>query len=464
MKRLTIQFRLAAWYFLSVAAIVVLFAAGSWFALQASMFHSIDRDLDYRMAAVVPFIAGRSLNSQEQFARVFAGSSDVSIVGVFVQVTDDESNIIYESDVLLSRHIRPMPPGPPDGSLSIETIPHHSWPLRAAGRRIVVAGVGLTVHVVEPLRDTLSSLREYALYFSLLVPLALLLTTTVGYSMSRRALAPVELIRKQADAIDPADLATRLRVPESEDELARLAHTLNAMLARIESGFRSIQQFTADASHELRAPLALIITAGDVSLRRERPRQELAETLGKIVREARRMSRLIEDLLTLARGDSGPHSSEPTISDVAVILRELCSELSPSAAAKGLHLVSSVPDHDLFARGDADDLRRLFLILIDNAIKYTEAGSISIALSADAQHVKFTVIDTGIGIEPDALPHIFDRFWRADKVRSRAEGGVGLGLALASQIAHRHAASIGVESAPGKGTAFTVLLQSHLSV
>ena len=264
MKRLSIQVRLAAWYFLSVAAIIVLFAACSWYALKASMYHSIDRDLGYRMAVIVPFIESHSLNSREQFARVFANSSDSSIVGVFVQVTDDQSNVVYASDILRSHRVPALSPGVPSGSVSLTTVGQSGWPVRAASKHVVIGGTGVTVHVVEPLRDMLGSLREYALYFSLLIPLALILTTTVGYWMSRRALAPVEQIRKQAEAIDAADLTTRLKVPESDDELSRLAQTLNAMLSKIEAGFRSVERFTADASHELRAPLALIITAGEV--------------------------------------------------------------------------------------------------------------------------------------------------------------------------------------------------------
>ena len=387
--------------------------------------------------SVVPFIESHSLNSREQFARVFANSSDSSIVGVFVQVTDDQSNVVYASDILRSHRVPALSPGVPTGSVSLTTVGQSGWPVRAASKHVVVGGTGLTVHVVEPLRDMLGSLREYALYFSLLIPLALILTTTVGYWMSRRALAPVEQIRKQAEAIDAADLTTRLKVPESDDELSRLAQTLNVMLSKIEAGFRSVERFTADASHELRAPLALIITAGEVSLRHERSREQLAETLQKIVREARHMSKLVENLLALARGDGQALGAESVPVDLALLLRELCTELAPAAHAKGLELTATIPDNEVYALGETTDLRRLFLILVDNAIKYTEAGSINLSLTSNDAHVKVTVRDTGIGIEQDALPHVFDRFWRADKVRSRSEGGAGLGLSLASQIVQK---------------------------
>jgi heavy metal sensor kinase len=460
LKRLSIQLRLTAWYLLSLTVIVALFAAGSWLALRASMYHSIDRDLRYRIATVIPFIESHSLNTREQFEKAFANSSDSSIVGVFVQVTDDRAALLYESDVLASHRVPLMPRGLPDGSISITTTGERGWPVRVVSRHIVVGGIGLTVHVVEPLRDLLSSLREYSLYLALLVPVVLLLTATAGYWMSRRALAPVEHIRKEAEAIDPADLTTRLRVPPTDDELAWLAQTLNAMLSRIEEGFRSIERFTADASHELRAPLALIITAGDVSLRRERSREELAETLRRIVREARHMSKLVENLLALARGDAQRQSSELAPMDMAGLLRELCSELGAAADAKGLKLTSAIPDLEVQVMGESTNLRRLFLILLDNAIKYTEAGSITLSLDMEGSLVRVTVADTGIGIEQGSLPHVFDRFWRADKVRSRAEGGAGLGLSLASQIVQQQGGTISVESDPGRGSRFTVQLNA----
>ncbi len=459
MKSLSIQVRLTAWYLLSLAIIVALFAGGSWLALKASMYHSIDRDLRYRIATVIPFIESHSLNTREQFEKVFANSADSSIVGVFVQVRDDQA-LLFQSDVLASHRVPLMPPGQPDGSVSIMTAGEGGWPVRVAGKHIVVEGRGLTVYVVEPLRDLLSSLREYSLYLALLVPAVLILTATAGYWMSRRALAPVENIRKEAEAIDPADLTTRLRVPATHDELARLALTLNAMLSRIEAGFRSIERFTADASHELRAPLALIITAGEVSLRRERSREELAETLRKIVREARHMSKLVESLLALARGDAQRQASGPAPVDLAGMLGELCAELGAAAHAKGLNLTASIPDHEIPVMGESTNLRRLFLILLDNAIKYTEAGSITLTLHAENSLVKVIVADTGIGMEPNALPHVFDRFWRADQVRSRAEGGTGLGLSMAAQIVQQHGGAISVESELGRGSRFAVQLRA----
>jgi heavy metal sensor kinase len=458
LKDLPIHVRLTAWYLLSLAVIVTLFAVGSWYAMRLTMYHSIDSDLSYRMDAVVPFIESHSLNTPANFRKTFANSRDSAIVGVFVQITDASSNLLYESDVLDEHHVPIFARGASNGAVETSTVRYRGWAVRVATKRVTVDGMELTAHVVEPLSDLLRSLHELTIYFALLVSVALLLTAGAGFWTSRRALAPVEQIRREADAIDPADLTARLQVPPHDDELGKLARTLNSMLARIERGFRSVEQFTADASHELRAPLAFIITAGDVSLRRQRSREELVESLSKIIAEARRMSKLVEDLLVLARGDARQLSHNMQTVNLTRLVEETAERMAPAAAAKSLELKVTLPERSVEIDGVESDVRRLFLILLDNAIKYTDQGTISITLVAEPAGASITVCDTGIGIDSSALPQVFDRFWRADKVRSRAEGGVGLGLSLASQIIQRHHGTIAVDSVLGKGTTFTVKL------
>lgn len=272
-------------------------------------------------------------------------------------------------------------------------------------------------------------------------------------------MSQIEELKKELETIGPPNLTKRLAVPASDDPLNGLAQSLNAMLSRIELGYRSIERFTADASHELRAPLSLIITATEVSLRNERSNEELKDTLRKIIREARYMSRLVEGLLAVARGNV-QQGAEMLHVDVVGLLRELCDELEPSATEKGLKLISALPGRPVEVVGDRTELRRLFLILLDNAVKYTEAGSIALTLAAEARLIRVTVADTGVGIERDALSHVFDRFWRADKGHTRAESGVGLGLSLASEIVRKHGGTISVESEVGVGTSFVVQLRS----
>ncbi len=454
MKRLPIHARLTAYYLCSLVIIVTLFAAGCWYAMKSSMYDSIDRDLSYRMKAVVPFLRSHSLNTVEDFDRSLDNAPGSFVVGVFLQITDSKSTMLYQSDVLTSHDITTFAAPNADGSISWSVANEHGWTVRVASQQVVVDNIVLYVHVVEPLKDTLNSLHELAMYLFLMIPTALALTAAAGYWISRLALAPVEQIRQEADAIDPTDLTTRLAIPESNDELSRLAQTLNSMLSRIEAGFRSVEQFTADASHELRAPLAFIITTGDVSLRRQRSPEETREAMGKILREARRMTTLIENLLTLARGDVQHDKGRGEAVNLAVVIHEVFEQRTMYFSAKGIHFEVELPDTSMRINGIASDLQRLLHILADNALKYTDAGVVRITLTEEPDFAMVTVADTGIGIESSELSYIFHRFWRADKVRSRAEGGVGLGLSIANQIVRRHHGTITVESVPGKGSSF----------
>ena len=458
MRSLTIKFRIAAWYFISSATVLAIFAISSWFAMRTSILHSTDRDLKYRLDQVIPYVQAHSLRTAEQYRQAFAVSTNASVVGVFVQVTSNDSGVLYESDILKSHHVTNFGFGPADGSVTFKTIGDtRKWPVRVASQRIQVSGASIAVHLVEPLRDTFNALREYTLDLCGLVLIALFFITTGGYFLSKKALTPVERIRQEAEAIDPNHLTSRLPVPLVDDELKRLAETLNAMLARIEGGFVTIQQFTADASHELRAPLALIITAAEVTLRRERSTAELQETLRRITLEARRMSKTIEELLLLARGDTDQSSAVEQV-DMQSIVEEVCGQFAPIAGAKQLSLTLTPSADRLWVTVREADVRRVLVILLDNAIKYTESGSIVVELAREKERIELTVSDTGIGISSEDIPLIFNRFWRGDKVRSRGAGGAGLGLSLATQIMTTLEGEIKVTAQPGKGSCFTVSL------
>lgn len=459
MKGLTIQLRLTAWYLVTTTLILALFAAGTWYAMRASMLHTVDRDLKLRLSQVTPFVEGHTLNSREQFQSAFASESSTAVLGVFVQITNDRSEIVFESNILHSHHVAALPPGYGSGSIDLSTVGRwRQWPIRVASKQIISGGVPLTIHLVQPLRDMFVSLREYTTYLALLLCLAVIIATSLGYMVSRRALAPVESLRREAEAIDSDHLSSRLPLPPTDDELKRLAQTLNAMLTRIEDGFHAVQQFTADASHELRAPLALILTATEITLRGQHSHAELALTLETVQQEALHMTRLVEQLLTLARTDAHQNKITFELVDLARTTREMVEELQPLAARKGLRMVSTVAAGEVITCGDYTQLRRLLLLLIDNALKYTEAGTISVTLAVSDSDILLTVSDSGIGIESSDVPLLFNRFWRADKVRSRQEGGTGLGLALALQIAAQHNATIAVTSQLGCGSTFLVTL------
>jgi signal transduction histidine kinase len=251
----------------------------------------------------------------------------------------------------------------------------------------------------------------------------------------------------------------RLDVPESGDELQRLSETLNSMLGRLEASFNRITQFTADASHELRTPLALMRTTTEVSLRTSQTVADYREAQQEVLSELEKTSSLVEKLMLLARADAGVEALQRFPVNVADCLREACEDGQILAETKQLSFQQNIDTSRLIVEGDSHALHRLFLILIDNAVKYTSSGgSITVRLKRIDDSVVAEFRDTGIGITAEDLPNIFDRFYRADKARSREFGGVGLGLSIARWVAEAHKGSIEVQSTPDSGSVFCVRL------
>jgi signal transduction histidine kinase len=276
-----------------------------------------------------------------------------------------------------------------------------------------------------------------------------------GFFLSARALRPVDQITRTAQKIAGGnDLSARLNLPDTGDEISRLAATFDAMLARLEDAFRRERQFTADASHELRTPLAAMQAILGVVRQGKRPVGEYRQAMDDLTEETDRLRGLTEDLMRLARGEEEAGLSHEQVA-FSNLLTDVVDSLRPLADEKGLVLHCQVPK-DLTLTGDMDALIRLFVNLLDNAIKYTEHGEITVTASIKGSEIIVDVIDTGIGIPPEHLPRIFDRFYRVDPARSA--GGAGLGLAIARQIAEAHGGRLEVRSAPGAGSTFTVLL------
>jgi heavy metal sensor kinase len=286
-----------------------------------------------------------------------------------------------------------------------------------------------------------------------------LLASLGGYWMSRRALAPVDEITQSARSISAQNLAMRLVVPQTGDELERLATTLNEMLSRLDAAFQRITQFTADASHELRTPVSVMRTSAELALRKPRTEAEYRDAMSQILAETEKVSRLIEQLLLLARADSSSTTIPIARTNLNDILEKVWRQASTLPESKNLKSEQFIPQAPVWVRGDPASLERLFLILVDNAVKYTsDGGRIELRLSIDDGFAVTEIRDTGIGIAPEDIPHIFDRFYRADRARSRETGGTGLGLAIGRWIADAHGGEIRVQSKPSKGSSFQVRL------
>jgi signal transduction histidine kinase len=296
----------------------------------------------------------------------------------------------------------------------------------------------------------------------LIAPIILLASALVGYWLAGTFLRPVQGIMDEIEAIsDGRSLHRRLAVPVSGDEMARLTLTVNGMLARLEQSFGSLHRFTADASHELKTPLMVLRAGVERALTHPGIPSEILQSLDETLAQINQMSEMVENLLTLARADEGRAPLAVEESDLRDLLGDVAETAGMLGESGGVTVTSSMPDHPVRLAVDRQRIREMLLNLVTNAIKYTPSGgAIALALVESDDVVGFTVRDSGIGIAPGDLPHIFDRFWRADPARSRTgeRPGTGLGLAITKWIAEAHGGSITVQSRPGRGTVFTVRL------
>jgi signal transduction histidine kinase len=312
------------------------------------------------------------------------------------------------------------------------------------------AGFIQTAQSFEDVNDTRHSLMMTLLIG---VPVMALLVGFGSHYLAARALAPIDEITETARRISAEDLGARLKL-NTDDEVGRLASTFNGMLGRIHAAFIREQQFTADASHELRTPLAAMMAILDSVRAHRRTPEEYEVALADLAKESERLRTLTENLLRLAQGrNSKPDNHEAT--DLSMLLRDVTDSLRPLAESKGITMNCDVAE-DLMVRGDNDDLIRLFVNLLENAVKYTQCGGISVSAKVVGGFAIVAVEDTGIGIPAADLPYVFDRFYRVEK--SRSEGSAGLGLAIALDIVRSHDGTIRVRSEEGKGTTFEVQL------
>ena len=456
----SIRFRIAAWYFLSAAPIIVGLAMGSWYAMSASMYYGMDEGIYRQTVQIAQFVQTHGDKAVLELQQEVGPSAEVPLAGGLFQLYDTNRKLLFETPELTQHHIA-LPAETTSNNRLV--IYRNSAPsgnrVRFGARPMTINGKEFMILAAQPLREFDQSLSVFAKVLFTAVPALLLIVAAAGFWLSGRAMAPVDQINREARAIGPENLTARLSVPEPEDELRTLSETLNAMLGRIETSVKRVTQFTADASHELRAPLTLIQSAGEFLLRRERSREETAEAIEEILQEVKRTTNLVDHLLTLARTDSGGARLQASPLNLASLLSDVAESARLLARKKSVHFSYHLVDEPSYVLGDETSLRELFLILLDNAVKYTpRRGTVDMSLVRDRDSATIEVSDTGIGIAEADLPHIFDRFWRADKVRSRKTGGEGLGLSIAKRIVDQSHGTIHVESELGCGSKFCVQL------
>jgi heavy metal sensor kinase len=465
MTRTSIRFRLTAWYVAALGLALLLLGSTTFLATRGSLFHWLDETLAERVEALaeeVRLVDGKPrLSFPEELHGVYEG------VGDGFMILDGSRHVV------LARGLGAEPFATPpvvttglsgwtgrgtvsvkrSGGAGAEGFAARRWrvaahPILSQGK---VAAVVLVGHDLEEVDEVLGRL---ALVMLALLPLALASAGIGGWALAGRALAPVDQITRAAAEISERDLSRRLPVG-AEDELGRLATTFNALITRLQRAFERQRQFTADASHELRTPLAIIRAITSQKLLRTRDPADYERALSQIDEAAAYMTRLAQQLLVLARADAGQVLLERERLDLTELLEHIVAQVAEASGRPAPIRAAGA----VYVEGDPLRLTELFLHLIENATKYTPPdGIIEVMVERAAANAHVVVRDSGAGIPPEHLPHIFERFYRVDKARAREEGGAGLGLAIGRWIAEAHGGSILAESEPGRGTTMIVTL------
>jgi signal transduction histidine kinase len=460
---MSIRARLTLWYVGLLAVALVLFDLAVYAVLSYRSYAEVDRAVQTTAEQIVlaikaendpvaVLISGRvRLPPVDVFSSTGTYWQVIRADGVIASRSDNlsEQSLPLDSNTLLQTSL---------GETVLATVQTENARLRMySAPLIVVRNIIGTVQVGASLQGVDALLRRVAGLLAGGTLLAVLIAALVGYALARAALRPIDQVTQTALNITRAeDLGRRLDATPVHDEVGRLSATFNEMLGRLDELFRAQQHLVADVSHELRTPLTTI--QGNLDLLRRGAIEDSdarREAIRAIEAEVNAMSRLVADLLLLAQADAGVKLEFNPVELDTLLLDVYRQALTLSNGVK----VKLGNEDQALVMGDADRLRQLLLNLVDNALKYTPAGGeVSLSLHREPEWVRVSVADTGIGIPPEDTPHIFERFYRSDKARTRGRGGTGLGLAIAKWIAEAHDGRIAVESQVGAGSTFTVWL------
>jgi heavy metal sensor kinase len=355
----------------------------------------------------------------------------------------------------------PFRPDLAQGPPKFETISTSSdgSPALLGGTTIQVNGQSYFVAIAASLANVRSIQRRLLITLLISIPLAILLSLVGGAILARQAIEPLNKMTGTAERISVDHLDERIELQDADIELKRLAEAFNQMLERLDASFKQIRQFTADASHELRTPVAILMGETDLAVNNLLDYEECKAALSSRREELQRMAQIVDDLLALSQFDHGQQPLQRKQLDFSDLVIEICEQQRNQARSKGvdLQLIGTAP---VEMDGDATRLRQMVRNVLDNAIKYTPSGGdVNVELNQTQNHkFELRVSDTGIGIPDNALGHIFDRFYRVDEARTREAGGSGLGLSIVKQIVDAHGGTITVNSEVGSGTVVSVFL------
>lgn len=458
----SLRFRMTAWYAGLLAGALLVFGVSVYLGLERYLNWTLQAALASECRTIgtelLPQTHGKSVDwLQTEINEAYAPE----VNSRFIRVHREGSGIIYLSGAPKDGAFDPsqIPPyiEKRDGSRQIHLrngqqllINAMSFATPDGSRFLVESGI--------PYQQIRVVLHGLLLTLAIYTPFIVFLAIGGGYWLMRRSLRPVDEITERAEGITSTNLSERLPVIRTGDELERLSAALNRMIGRLEDAFQHINRFSADASHELRTPLTILQLELEGIVHNHPLSAPLEDQIGSALEETHRMSRIVESLLTISRLDAGEAKLEKLRLDMGNLATATADEMKILAQEKSITLRASVED-GVCVEGDRTRLQQVLVNLIDNAVKYTqEGGTVEVEVYKEAGTAILEVSDNGAGIPAQAISHVFERFYRVDKARSRASGGSGLGLSIVKAICTAHGAEISVSSEEGQGSSFRVEL------
>ena len=457
----SLRVKLTTYYIAILAVLLVLLGVAIYTILSRSLLTIIDDSLSFQATTIERRIAsGTGEFVPEDHAhrnlQLAISLHLIQLIDASGQVTDE---MTLKPEYHLPVDISALQQIPVSETIHRTHVLPSGEPLRIATRRSVDSeGDSYFIRIGGSLEALLTA-RQRLLYLLLItVPITLLLGSYGGLLLANQALRPVDRITRAAEQIGAGDLSERVPAQPQMDEIGRLATTFNHMIGRLQAAFERQRQFTSDVSHELRTPLAVMRGDIEIALRRTRTPEEYQQALASSLEEIVRLSRLVEDLLMLARADAGRSQLQCEPVSLDNLCRQMVDYILPLATQRDQTLTYEAAETDVTINGDLHRLKQLLLNLLDNAIKYTDHhGSITLALKSTPREAIIEVRDTGRGIPKEDVPHIFDRFFRRSRSTSdRSASGFGLGLSIVKWIVDSHGGKIQALSEVGKGTTFKV--------
>ncbi len=461
MNASSIQVRLTAWYTLLISLAAIGFGAYTYFSLEHRLYDVLQTMLAQRILHlredVAPVIA-----DPQALARKIADIYSPEQNDRFIRISRVDGHILYVSGPPRERSFDPrrIPPIQDYTSQPSERLRslRHAQHILLVGLASSIAGHRYVLEIGTTITPVETALRKLIVTLLLGLPVLVIIAAAGGALLVRRALRPVEVMRRTAEQISFGKLRQRLPLTHSGDAIDQLAQTLNQMLDRLDQAYQQATRFSADASHELRTPLTILRSEMESILHERTLTEALREHLASLLEEAERLSAIVESLFSLARLDAGEARISHETFDLAELARTTFEQMQLLAEDKHLVIQVEAPQPVLVS-GDAARLKQVIVNLLDNAIKYAlPGGHVTLDVRAEGSKAVLRVQDDGIGIAAEDLPHVFERFYRADKVHSRSVQGAGLGLSIVQAICQAHAASVTAASRPGVGTTLSVHL------